>query len=248
MKKVLLGSTGLQVSRLAFGTGTNGEGGKSDQSLLGIEVLSGLLQKGYRNGVNFWDTADAYGTHPHVAKALETVPRKDVVILTKTMSRQYHGVKGDIERFLIELQTDWIDIVLLHAMTDRRWTEKYRGARDALSMMKKAGRIRSVGVSCHSLGALRATAEDEWADVVMVRMNYKGIHMDSTHKKILTMLRGLHDSGTGIIGMKVFGVGKLASDAKEAIDFVFSLGLIHAVTIGMMDRVMMEENIQNMGD
>ena len=86
MKKVYLGKTGLQVSQLAFGTGTNGVGGRSDQSALGIKGLSNLLQEGFLSGINFWDTADAFGTHPHIANALKNIPREEIVILTKTMS------------------------------------------------------------------------------------------------------------------------------------------------------------------
>ena len=132
-------------------------------------------------------------------------------------------------------------------MTDRKWTEKLMGAMEALSDAKKVGKIRAVGVSCHSLAALRATAENGWADVVMVRINYEGVNMDSSHKNVLSILSDLYESETGIVGMKVLGVGKFASVATKAIDYVFSLNLFHAVTIGMMDKMMLKENIQIMG-
>ncbi len=82
---VTLGNTGIKISRLAIGTGSNGWGGSSNQTRkLGIKGLSGLLNHAYDRGVYFWDSADQYGSHPHLKEALKTIPREKVVILTKT--------------------------------------------------------------------------------------------------------------------------------------------------------------------
>src|SRR6516164_9941806 len=72
---VTLGNTRIQTSRLAMGTGTVGSGHHSHQTALGIEGLSDLLLNGYDHGLRFFDTADSYGSHPHVAEALKHVPR-----------------------------------------------------------------------------------------------------------------------------------------------------------------------------
>jgi aryl-alcohol dehydrogenase-like predicted oxidoreductase len=242
LKKILLGNTGLRVSRLAFGTGTNGIGGRSDQSSLGIEGLSSLLKLGFCEGINFWDSADEYGTHQHIAKALEDLPRDDVVILTKAMSRQGERVKRDVDRFRVELGVDVIDIVLLHAMTDDKWIEKYRGAMDALSEAKKRGTVRAVGVSCHSMAALKATAINDWAEVVMVRINYKGVDMDGPLEKVLPIIGQMHLQGKGIIGMKVLGAGLLSNDPGVAIEQVFSFGVFDAITLGMVNGDMVKQN------
>ena len=100
MEYVDFGRTGLRVSRLAIGTGTNGFGGRSEQTALGIEGLANLLREAYDHGVNFWDAADGYGSHPHVARALQGVPRDKGGIATKTMSRHGQQVTQDIERYL----------------------------------------------------------------------------------------------------------------------------------------------------
>src|SRR5579862_5655535 len=68
---VTLGSTGIKTSRLAMGTGTVGSGHHSNQTALGIEGLSDLLLNGYDHGLRFFDAADSYGSHPHVAEALK---------------------------------------------------------------------------------------------------------------------------------------------------------------------------------
>ncbi len=159
MDTVDLGLTGLRVSRLCFGTGTNGWGGSSNQSRLGLKGLSGLLRFAHDHGVRFWDTADQYGTHRHVAEALKGLDRDSVVLTTKTTSRTEDGVTGDVERFLREAGTDVVDIVLLHCLTQSDWPERFPGAMDALSRARDRGLIRSVGVSCHDFGAFETAAE-----------------------------------------------------------------------------------------
>ena len=79
-------------------------------------------------GINFWETADQYGSHPHVGEALKKVEREEVVILTKTNSKTYKDVKKDLDRFRIELGTDYLDIILLHAVTDPEWNQNMKGA------------------------------------------------------------------------------------------------------------------------
>ena len=72
---VVLGSTGIRTSRLAMGTGTVGVGHHSHQTALGVKGLSDLLLNGYDHGLRFFDAADSYGSHPHVAEALKHVSR-----------------------------------------------------------------------------------------------------------------------------------------------------------------------------
>src|SRR5215470_1308862 len=72
---ITLGKTGIQTSRLAMGTGTVGVGHHSHQSDLGVSALSELLLNGYDHGLRFFDAADSYGSHPHVAEALKHVDR-----------------------------------------------------------------------------------------------------------------------------------------------------------------------------
>jgi predicted aldo/keto reductase-like oxidoreductase len=248
LKKIEFGNTGLKVSPLAFGTGTRGVGGHSDQSALGIEKLAELLVQGYDNGVNFWDSADAYGTHPHLARALQTVPRDGVVILTKTMSRDGNRVSRDIDRFLVELTTDVIDIVLMHCITPRDWTARYEGAMLALSRAKEQGKVRAVGVSCHSTAALDTATRTGWTDVVMARVNYAGVNMDASPEKVEPLLAEIFAAGKAVVGMKGLGVGRLGNDPRGAMDYVFGLGTVHAITIGMQSRDELLENIRAIGE
>jgi aryl-alcohol dehydrogenase-like predicted oxidoreductase len=88
MNTIELGHTGLRVSRLGIGTGTHGWAGHSEQTALGIEELASLLREAYGLGVTFWDAADQYGSHPHVAEALKQVPRDRVILTTKTTAKK----------------------------------------------------------------------------------------------------------------------------------------------------------------
>ena len=121
---VTLGSTGIKTSRLAMGTGTVGSGHHSHQTALGIEGLSDLLRNGYDHGLRFFDSADSYGSHPHVAEALKHVPRDKVTVLTKYWARDASGMRADLDRFRKELGTDYVDIWYLHAKTSPAATLK----------------------------------------------------------------------------------------------------------------------------
>jgi aryl-alcohol dehydrogenase-like predicted oxidoreductase len=246
MEYASFGQTGLRVSRLAIGTGTDGFGGRSEQTALGIEGLANLLREAYDHGVSFWDAADGYGSHPHVARALQDVPRDKVVLATKTMSRNRQRVTRDVERFLRELGTDTIDIVLMHFITEARWPQRFAGAMEALSHAKEQGKVRAVGVSCHDLGALRAAATSDWVDVVLARINYAGVNMDASPGEVVPVIEQMYTSGKAVYGMKVLGRGQLArsrEDTRKAIEYVLGLGTVHAMTIGTTRLEHLRQNL-----
>jgi aryl-alcohol dehydrogenase-like predicted oxidoreductase len=229
---VQLGKTGIHTSRLAMGTGTNGFGHTSRQSATGVKTLSALLLNGYDNGLRFFDSADAYGSHPHVAEALKSVKRDQVTVLTKSWTRDPKGLRADLDRFRRELGTDYIDVMLLHCLTEADWTERYKGAMDVLSEAKQKGIIRAHGVSCHSIEALRAAAKSPWVDVDLVRINPIGAHMDADPDTVVGVIREMKAAGKGVIGMKILGQGEMRNRQDEALKFALGLGLLDSFTIG----------------
>src|SRR6185369_5773373 len=233
---VTLGNTGIKTSRLAMGTGTIGSGHTSNQSKLGVKGLSDLLLNGYDQGLRFFDSADAYGSHPHVAEALKSTQRDKVTVLTKSWSRDPDGIRADLDRFRRELKTDYIDIFLMHCLTDGDWTERHKGAMDVLSEAKQKGIIRAHGCSCHSIEALRAAAASPWVEVDLVRINPIGSHMDADPATVVSVIKQMKASGKGIIGMKILGQGDLRNRQDEAIKYALSLGLLDAFTIGAESR------------
>ena len=107
--RIKLGPRKIELSRLAMGTGTNGSGGSSNQTRkLGVGGMADLFKAAYDSGINFWDSADQYGSHPHLREALKSVPRDKVVILSKTHARTASEMKADLDRFRRELNTDYI--------------------------------------------------------------------------------------------------------------------------------------------
>jgi aryl-alcohol dehydrogenase-like predicted oxidoreductase len=241
---VTLGKTGIKTSRLAMGTGTFGFGHTSRQSSLGMKGLYELLLNGYDRGLRFFDTADAYGSHPHVAAALGRVPRDRVTIMTKTWARDPRTARDDLDRFRRELKTDYIDIVLMHCLTEADWTTRFRGVMDVLSEAKQKGVIRAHGVSCHSIGALRAAAKSSWVEVDLVRMNPAGLHMDSNPETVAGVIREMRAAGKGIIGMKILGQGELKNRTDEALQFALRLGLLDSFTIGAESKAEQEHLIR----
>ncbi len=235
---VTLGATGIQTSRLAMGTGTRGFRRQSDQTGLGMAELTALLINGYDNGLRFFDTADAYGSHPNVAAALKHVQRDKVVVLTKTDTRDAKGVRADLDRFRRELGTDYIDICLVHCVTEPDWDTRYRGVMDVLSEAKEKGVIRAHGTSCHSIEALRTAAKSPWVEVDLVRMNPLGVDafMDADPETVAGVIKEMRAAGKGIIGMKILGQGKLRHRQDEAINYALGLGLLDAFTIGAASR------------
>jgi 1-deoxyxylulose-5-phosphate synthase len=229
---VTIGQTGIRTSLLAMGTGTVGSGHHSNQTALGLEGLSRLLQNGYDNGLRFFDTADSYGSHPHVADALKHVDRSKVTVMTKSWARTAPEMRADLERFRRELHTDYLDICLMHCVTEADWTTRFQSAMDVLSEAKQKGVIRAHGCSCHSIEALQAAAKSPWVEVDLVRMNPIGSHLDADPEAVATVIRQMRAAGKGIVGMKILGQGDLRNKQDEAIHYALGLGLLDAFTIG----------------
>ena len=241
---VTLGKTGIQTSRLAMGTGTVGSGHHSHQSALGIQGLSDLLLNGYDHGLRFFDSADSYGSHPHVAEALKHVPRDKVTVLTKTWARDATSARADLERFRRELGTDHLDICLMHCLTEPDWTDRYRGVMDVLSEAKEKGIIRAHGCSCHSIEALRAATNSSWVEVQLVRINPIGAMMDADPDTVVSVIKEMRAKGKGIIGMKILGQGALRGRQDEALNFALGLNLLDAFTIGAESKSEQEDLIR----
>src|SRR6202045_1007217 len=244
---VTLGKTGIQTSRLAMGTGTVGSGHHSHQTALGIQGLSDLLRNGYDHGLRFFDAADSYGSHPHVAEALKHVPRDKVTVLTKTWARDAETARADIERFRQELGTDYIDICLMHCLTEGDWTERYRGVMDVLEEARQKGTIRAHGCSCHSIEALRTATKSAWVQVHLVRINPVGTLMDSDPQTVVSVMREMKAAGKGIVGMKILGQGAMRRRQDEALKFALGLGLLDAFTIGAENKAEQEDLIRRIG-
>lgn len=242
---VELGPRKIRVSRLAAGSGTNGVGGASNQTRrLGLKGLADLFHAAYDQGVFFWDSADQYGTHPHVREALKRVPREKVVILTKTHASTEKEMRADIDRFRRELGTDYIDILLLHCMMDAGWPQRKRGAMEVINELQSKGIVRTKGVSCHTMAALRTAASHPWVEVDLARINPAGVQMDASPAEVLPVLRQMKAAGKGVIGMKIYGAGALRRRADECLQYALAQDAVDCFTIGCESIGELEDTIR----
>ena len=244
----VLGNTGLKCSYLGIGTGVRGRApGITDLTMkLTGEQYVGLLEYAYKQGVTYFDTADRYGSHNYMREALRrSIPRDKVMILSKVWSREPEEVKKDIERIRKELDMVCIDILLMHCLRggEENWPETLKPAMDVLSEAKAKGWIKAHGVSCHILPALERVAEEDWADVVLARINPFGSHMDGPVEKVVPVLQKIHDAGKGVLGMKILGEGapEIVAKMDESLRFAAELGSIDAMTIGFLSQAQLDE-------
>jgi len=248
-----LGKTGLRVTRLAMGMGTNGWNHASNQTRIGLEKYKLLVQAGLDRGIRFFDTADTYGSHAYVKEALKMVPRDQVTVMTKiwTENLEWHPlqpVDQIIERIRQELQTDYLDIVLLHCMTKANWTEDKKRFMDDLSEAKAKGLIKKVGFSAHDFGALESGVNHEWPDIVLARINNKKVRMDGEPEKILSLLEIAGNKGKGVLGMKIFGGGGLVKEEERisSLEYVVNCKKVDAMTIGMEDPAQLHDTVDRL--
>ena len=246
----VLGDTGLVVPRLAFGTGTNGWKFASNQTRMQSKRFVELAAYAYHSGIKFLDCADIYGSHTFVKEALKTIPRDDIVLLSKIWTRSNDWLTvgppmRTIDRFRKELGTDTIDILLIHCQVTPNWLEETKQLREFISELKEKGVIKTHGVSCHTFEALQAAAASDWVEVLLARINHTGSHMDNSPDKVMPVLKQAHDRGAGVLGMKIFGVGDLVAENQRqaALEFSLRSGNIDAMTIGFESEAQIDDTI-----
>jgi aryl-alcohol dehydrogenase-like predicted oxidoreductase len=253
---ITLGRTGIKTTRLAQGTGWNGSGRSSAHTRLGEKAFDQLIQHSLDRGIIFMDMADLYGSHPYVRHALTDAQRDKCVFMSKIWPRKEFwnspsgGAVEEVNRFRKELKIDVIDICLIHCMTNAKWPDTYERIRDELSEMKQKGAVRAVGVSCHDFGALKVAAAHPWIDVILARINNVGreAEMDGSSKEVAAVLKQARENGKVVLGMKIFGAGKLTKpEQKDAsLNYVFGNELVDAITVGMMKPSEVTDTIKRM--
>jgi len=252
--QVTLGKTGLRLSRLGIGTGTMGG---SVQRNLGREGFNRLIRYAYDQGITYIDTADAYRTHSMVREAIKGLPREKLFIQSK-MGGVPEKPLEVLDRFRKELNVDYIDSVLTHCVVRKNWDQQRRRVLDALEEAKQRKIIRAHGASFHSLPALARSAQIDWVDVHLVRINPQGSHIDTPAERwnarsnasyvpaVMEQLKSIHQKHHGVIGMKILGEGEFTDpqDREKSIRFVMQSGLVDAIVIGFKSPAEIDEAIQ----
>jgi aryl-alcohol dehydrogenase-like predicted oxidoreductase len=232
----------LKVSRIGMGTGVQGIMRSSRQIRMGIDKFQQVIAAAYDKGIRYFDMADLYGSHSIVGRVLKDKPRDGYTLVSKIWFLP-GGLPEDkrddadvaVKRFLKEYGTDYFDLVQIHCMTDADWPEKMRKQMDLLEGLREKGLIRAHGVTCHSIPALEAAAQEPWVDVVHARINPEGAYMDGPPKNVAPVLKKIHDAGKGVIGMKIIGQGRWRNDPDKrasSIRYVLGLGSVDVMVVG----------------
>jgi hypothetical protein len=253
---VTLGKTDIKLSRLGFGTGSNGG---SVQRELGQEGFTKLLRYAYDQGIRYFDTADNYrGMQPWVGAAIKGLPREKLYVQSKMWAIPDDPAAA-LDRFRKELGVEYIDTLLLHAPVHKNWDEERKKVVDALMEARQKKIIRAIGVSCHTLPALKRAGELDWLDMALVRINPQGSFMDTDDEKgawggsnasdvpaVIKQVEALRKRRCGLIGMKLIGNGdfKKPEDREKSIRFAMQSNLLDAAVIGFKSTAEIDEAIE----
>ena len=252
--QVALGKTGIKLSRLGFGTGSNSG---NVQFALGQEGFNNLIHYAYDQGITFFDCAQSYKTFDWIAGAIKGLPREKIVLQSK-VSGKPEQVLQTIDRHRKVFDTDYVDSMLIHCMVKDHWTDDYKRIMDAFDEAQQKKWIRAKGVSCHSLPALRTATASDWTQVHLVRVNPQASHIDGMEETwdksgrdispVVTELQTMRAKGRGVIGMKIIGNGDFTNpeDREKSIRYAMSRPELDAVVIGFKNTAEIDEAIQRM--
>jgi len=229
MKKIVLGSTGLEVTRLGFG-------GIPIQRVNEARAVDVVLHA-IETGIDFIDTSRMYSTsEDRIGKALKQSDKK-VVLATKSMNRFSDGILKDIEVSMKNLRVDYIDIYQCHAVMNNDEYErvlKPGGALEGLRKAKEQGLIGHIGITSHSLDLLERIIDEGLFETVMVCLSFLE---PEAEKRIVPRAK---DKNIGVLAMKPFSGGVI--DAPEAaLKWVLSVPDV-LVLAGVEDRVLVDRN------
>ncbi len=239
-----LGKTGLRISDIGCGC---------------INLFnSGVLRYAYDGGVNHFDTAEGYlntNSERMVGRELKGV-RDKAVITTKLMIRTPADLQRDalvrrLEDSLKRLQSDYVDVVLVHAVDEPERLDNEE-LQAGFTRMKKEGKARFIGFSTHAPARMlmKAIEPGPW-EVVLMTYN----HLESAEAEPLIVKA--RDKGVGLIAMKILAggmqgrlkplVNEKVSYAQAAIRWVMGNPRVDACTITMSTYSHVDEYIAASG-
>ena len=259
MDRRILGGTGIEVSRLCYGTLPLGP------LQTGLSPIEGgaLLAYAMEQGVDFFDTAETYGTYGHIRETVRFSGRRPVVC-TKTYAYDRGGAAKSLEQARREMDADVVDLFLLHEQETPLTLLGHREAFEHLLERKAQGVVRAVGFSTHAAAPVEAVVAavrrarglpapegdpdlDPWeglgsgpyatVDVIHPILNRNGLGLiDGPPERMLKAVAEAHALGIGILGMKMFGGGNLLGDLAAAAEFALGLPFVDAYAVGMQSR------------
>lgn len=233
MKKVRLGRTNLEVTKL-------GLGGIPLSTLMGgttEDVIDQVINAALDGGINFIDTSRVYmDSETHIGNVMKT-RRKECILASKSYNRDYDAAFADIEESLNQLQTDHIDIYQIHALyPDQIKTVMGKGgALEAFRKAKEQGMISHIGLTSHHNSVLIELVKTGEFDTIMFPFN---VIEREPEKELIPLAQSL-DIGTLI--MKPLA-GSAIRDRKKAFAF-FNAYPVDLILNGISSLAELTENL-----
>ncbi len=252
---VMLGRSGVKVTRLALGTGTMS--GKVQREL-GQEQFTRQVRYAYDHGIRFFETAESYGEmHRMLGVALKGIPRDSYRLMSKVTTREGVDPQQKIDELRKLAQTDYFDIMLLHWQHTATWPVDSARWQDGILEAQARHAVLGHGASVHGLPALRQVPGNKWLGVAMIRMNHKGKSMDAEDyatsglgnvSEVVTHVKQVRQDGMGVISMKLAGEGTFTTreDRQAAMRFAFRNAGVDCVTVGYKNTAEIDEAIENL--
>jgi len=195
LPKRTLGRTGVEVTILNIGTWRSP----------GVERL---LRFAWAHGVRYVDTAKSYGSEPFIGRWLKATPeaRKDLFLVTKDHPNSPRQLIQQLDQRLAQLQTDYVDLIFIHAMGDHDFATEVDWPRskefkETAEAIRKSGKAKFVGFSSHHQRRpeiLQAAAEGGFVDVIMLQNDPWIARGDEMNRA----LDACYKRGIGLISMK----------------------------------------------
>lgn len=239
MEQVIMGKTGVAVTRLCFGTLT------MSPLQAGIPVAEGtpIIRAALERGVRFIDTAQSYRSYPYIAPALKGYG-EEVVIVSKSAQAGYEEMKEAVEECRQALDRDVIPFFLLHNCNSEAELERRRPALEYLLEAKDKGIIRAAGISTHTAHMVEVALSRPELEIVMPIINQKNIGvLDGDQYDLLELVRRSHAAGKGVYAMKPLAGGHLYDNAEEPLRWVIGQREVHSIALGMRRMAELDYNL-----
>lgn len=252
---VTLGNSGMKVTRLAFGTGSNNG---HVQAALGQKEFSRLIAYAYDRGIRFFETAESYMTPAMLGEALKPYPRDSYQLMSKVTTDSGANPMRRFDEMRRVSQTEYFDILLLHWQHTGDWVEESKPWQEGMLRAQAMKIIKTRGASVHGLPALRQVPGNKFLEVAMIRMNHKGTRMDapvgedannpSVIPEVVAHVKQVKKEGMGVISMKLVGDGTFTQhdDRVKAMRFAMQNAGVDCVTVGFKSTQEIDEAIDNL--
>ena len=207
LERRALGSTGEKLSVVGFG---------------GIVVMNATTEQAAERvraaieaGVNYFDVAPSYGNAEDMLGPALEPHRKGVFLACKTQGRTKEAATKELESSLLKMRTDHFDLYQHHAVTKKKDVETILGpggAMEAFEAAKKAGKVRFLGFSAHSVEAATALLDGFAFDTILFPLNYATWHAGAFGPQVLAKAK---EQGMGILCLKAMAKGPWPEGATK---------------------------------